>query len=330
MCCKSLRGQRRRGFTLVELLVVIAIIGMLIALLLPAVQAARESARRSQCQNNLKQIGLAFVNYHDVNRYLPPARITKKAATSSTPARFDTGWGVLILPYIEGNTLYTQYRLDKNFYDPENQSVVSRDVGTFHCPSVPDSPRTINFAGAEVYPSGTTGTGIAGDYFVNHLLNTNNAKDAGAACGLAGACTPALKVDGRDRNFKKITDGTSHTTVVLENAGRPNYWIQGQQQASTSPGGGIDNMTNPNWWGPWASYAHYQLQGYTGDGKTRGTVCAVNCANGQGMYSFHIAGAFAVFCDGSVRFLNDEVPVSLVFDLASANGGESLGANEPK
>src|SRR5262245_9143676 len=96
----------RKGFTLVELLVVIAIIGMLIALLLPAVQAARESGRRTSCQNNLRQMGVGIHNYHDTKRLLPPSRRGPQHAT----------WFVLILPYAEQNALYDQWDIDKTYY----------------------------------------------------------------------------------------------------------------------------------------------------------------------------------------------------------------------
>ena len=122
------RIERSRGFTLIELLVVIAIIALLIALLLPAVQAAREAARRTRCTNNLKQVGLAFLNFHDVNLGFPPARTV-------TPASY--GWAVRLLPYLEQRATADAFNLAGNFYDAANSTAVGSVISTFLCPSAP-------------------------------------------------------------------------------------------------------------------------------------------------------------------------------------------------
>src|SRR5687768_13524816 len=119
----------RRAFTLVELLVVIAIIGILVALLLPAVQAAREASRRSSCANNLKQIGLALHNHHDVVGFLPPGSIQVAATPQQVhqelniPITVNHGWGPLLFPFMEQKNLYDQYRLDLDWRDPVNKPV---------------------------------------------------------------------------------------------------------------------------------------------------------------------------------------------------------------
>src|SRR5262245_18831859 len=126
--------RSRSGFTLVELLVVIAIIGILVALLLPAVQAAREAARRAQCENNLKQVGLAALNFEGALGGLPPPR--------QTVAPFQ-GWGTYLLNYLEKNNIADQFDLNKNFYDPVNAPLIKIPLQVYVCPSAP-AKREIN------------------------------------------------------------------------------------------------------------------------------------------------------------------------------------------
>src|SRR4051812_27790865 len=140
MCNKQFS---RRGFTLVELLVVIAIIGVLVALLLPAVQSARESARRMQCSNNIRQIGLALHNFHDTNQCLPPGGVATATGPTvahtkfSIPINVIRGWGVFIYPYMEQKSLSDQYNWNKNWHDISNQQVYSTYVKGLICPSSP-------------------------------------------------------------------------------------------------------------------------------------------------------------------------------------------------
>src|SRR3954447_18482551 len=141
----QINSSKRRGFTLVELLVVIAIIGVLVALLLPAVQSARESARRMQCSNNLKQIGLGLHNFHDTNLTQPAGGITSSAKPPgvkfNVPNNEIHGWGIFIYPYIEQKAAYDQYHFDQHWYDAGNTLVREQFINTFICPSTPTPKR---------------------------------------------------------------------------------------------------------------------------------------------------------------------------------------------
>src|SRR5262245_45671193 len=128
---------KRSAFTLIELLVVIAIIAILIALLVPAVQRVRESANRTQCLNNMKQIGLALHSFHDAYKFLPPGYVTAAMPKLNVPNGVNHGWAVFILPYIEQKDLAAIYRFDKDWSDAVNAPVCAKIVKTFVCPSVP-------------------------------------------------------------------------------------------------------------------------------------------------------------------------------------------------
>src|SRR5262245_46145980 len=128
--------RQRGGVTIIELLVVTAIIAILIGLLLPAVQAAREAARRVACRNNLKQLGLAAHHYHDVYNTFPPGAVVPlNSAFPQFAGLKSHGLGTYLLPYVEQQALYDQYRWDVSFFDPENQPVVNIQLPVWDCPS---------------------------------------------------------------------------------------------------------------------------------------------------------------------------------------------------
>jgi prepilin-type N-terminal cleavage/methylation domain-containing protein len=294
----------RAGFTLVELLVVIAIIGLLVALLLPAVQSSRESARRNQCTNNFKQIVLAFLNYADIHHGLP----NRYTLNNSTSLSSGHGWGVTLLPFHENSALAGTWNANKSFFDPENQTFCNTVIPTYICPAVASGPRTMPVS------SGTTqtSTGIAGDYVVFHQVTTT---------GSAAVCSPcdtaAPKTAGGLTPLRQITDGLSQTLLISEQAGRPDYWFYNVKQTTANP-------TNPLFWGCWAAYQSVTAQGFSGaSASTAGGNYSMNVANVQGIYSFHPQGAIFGMCDGSARFVSDSLPINLLIALSSRDAGDS-------
>lgn len=299
---------RRNAFTLVELLVVIAIIGTLISLLLPAVQMARESARRMQCANNMRQIVLAFQMYADIGGGFPNRWCNNKNLSDTS-----RGWGVIILPQIEQQALHDRFDTTKAFYAPENAPVTTTAVATYICPSTPGGKRMMDIG------SGTTATskGVAGDYVLYHQLSYTGV----TACS---TCKPVPSQSTSDDGLTPlaaITDGLSNSILLSEQAGRPDYYRLKIRQASNS------GLTNPMFWGCWASFQSVTGQGSNAAGTASGGVCSMNCQNSQGAYAFHPGGGNFGFCDGSVRFLAQTIPVSTLLALESRNGGETVDSS---
>lgn len=328
----------QRGFTLVELLVVIAIIGVLVALLLPAVQAAREAARRMSCTNNLRQQGLALHLFHDTMGSLPPGGVLPPAIanmSSEAHSKFNIadnvehGWGVFILPFMEERNLADRYLWNEDWKSAGNAPVNSTHVKTYLCPSSPDQKRFNNYA-----PKGITNS-ACGDYAVLNevgsltYLNNNGLIDAetssspwGCMVTNGGFVSPTNQA-ARDRNaartqlcrFAQITDGLSNTSLLMESAGRPIRWTLGK--ADYDPANGVEGAG-------WADPENeFNLAGCDpATGRAPGPI-AVNCTNGGEIYAFHPAGANVLQADGSVRFLSKSIPLRIVARLVTRSAGDT-------
>ncbi|MCE9547174.1 MAG: DUF1559 domain-containing protein [Planctomycetia bacterium] len=310
------------GFTLVELLIVIAIIGILFALMLPAIQAVREAARRTTCSNHIKQLMLGFHGHLDAKEGFPPARITLTGQQH--------GWIVDLLPYIGEAGIYNAYRTDRNFFAVENATITKMPLVVAMCPSVLGLPRD------RVYPltaaSGMpyTTQGAAADYSVVHFLDGVTAHAAGLACSPncnttgsgSGELVPVLSILGGEENqlhpAGRVTDGLSNTILICEQAGRPDHFLHGVKQPNTT------NLVTPAWLMAWTSYRSFAFQGYDASGLGPGAACAINCSNSQGISSQHPGGAMVSYCDGSVHFLGENVSTRLVFELLTRSGGEPV------
>jgi prepilin-type N-terminal cleavage/methylation domain-containing protein len=209
----TLRKQfSRQGFTLVELLVVIAIIGVLVSLLLPAVQAARMAARRMQSQNNLKQVGLAMHNHHDVLNKLPAGY--QAGYANQPPPIVDEApgwaWPVFLLPYLEQSTVYDRINLDLSCWDPANEVIVRSPISTFICPGAPNQELTMN-----VKDAGGTTLAVFGR---SHYL-ANNGQDETwiyeqADYSQVAGVGPFFR--NSKVKFAQVTDGLTNTIFVGE------------------------------------------------------------------------------------------------------------------
>jgi len=308
---RTLNKKSRRGFSLIELLVVIAIIGILIGLLLPAVQKVREAASRTACTNNLKQLGLGMQNYHTANDTFPPAYVNN-GPWPPTIFSFTHGWASLLLPFIEQQTLYERYHKEVPLYHPLNQDVMTRHLRIFQCPSTPEQDRF-----TEVGPFKVFGTRAAcGDYAATVGVRDGLVSEGGDRRGaLTHTPTPALGFTPTPKQTRltDIVDGTSNTILLAEDAGRPRLWRAGVRDSAADVLEG----------GPWNHYkGGITLFGSTPDGTAKPGPCALNCNNDGEVFAFHPGGASAVFADGSVRFLRAGMDIRVLAGLITRAGGE--------
>jgi prepilin-type N-terminal cleavage/methylation domain-containing protein/prepilin-type processing-associated H-X9-DG protein len=297
----SLSHRIKRGFTLIELLVVIAIIAVLIALLLPAVQQAREAARRSQCINNLKQLGLALHTYHDSLNAFPPGWLGVQGGISHMEGPSGFAWGAHILPYLDQAPLYSRINFNLSCTDASNAIARQTVLPAFRCPS--DSSTDTWSLGEEGNPSNILATLPTANYMGS--FGTEGFEDIcdGAPFPAAQCVSDGMFFHNSSTKMRDVLDGMSNTIFLGEHR----------------------TDANLDWHSTWVGVVP------EGD-EAIARVLAVSdhTPNHPSQHiddfsSPHTGGVHFLFGDGRVRFITQNIDTGLFKAMASRAGGEVMG-----
>ena len=323
---RAVRGTR--AFTLVELLVVIAIIGILVALLLPAIQAVRETARRNSCLNNLRQLGVATQNHLDTYRVFPASsatytssgRLIERPTTAQINAGPTHNWSTSLMPFLEEMAIYRNYNFTVAWNNAKNLPIIAQPVSVLLCPSVPHSaservtqvqsnPATIAVV--------TDYTGVVGMGREFYIAIGRPAPGPSARAGVPDLVY-RLKIS-------QISDGLSKTFLFHEDGGRPSFYIAGSKLGPPSVNYTLkqDIVNGIALGGAWAQPDNViTIYGTNYDGLNNGGGCYMNCTNNNELYSFHPGGSNVVLADSSARFVADDMSPTAFAAGVTRMGGE--------
>lgn len=327
---------KRKAFSLVELLVTISIIGILVGLLLPAVQAAREAARRMSCSSNARQLGLALHNYESAYKRLPPSRI------SLINPIFQQSWPAMILPMIEQGPAFTQYNFNKPWFDVSNDPITTTQIPIMICPSAV-SPRTLpatNFY-SSITGNTRTDTPIWGYSDYGSINAVRNAAFVAAGLPSIGMreVWGAMARGPEGIKLAAITDGLSNTFVIGEAAGRPTVFISGKSIPNPRIGNiAFGTRHTTDGWG-WADINNgISIDGANANGLQNSTSttgattivgsCFLNCTNDSELYSFHGSGGHFVMGDGSVQYISQNISGPAFIALCTRDFGDIATIDE--
>ena len=291
----------------------VAIMSVLIGLLLPAVQMAREAARRTGCRNNLRQLGLALHNFHDVYRAFPASGWTRSGP--GNPGGHYISWRAMILPYLEQSALHEGYDFRANWWSSQNLDNGTNLLAVYQCPSTPTQQAILQAVSKSPRPKLDLNRALArADYEalmgVREVIDPVRYQDKEMTRGVMHRNSSV--------RFADITDGTSMTVVVTECAARPAVYRRRYK---------VPGIRNDQGYGWVDSESAFSLDGAAEDGLRQGegwpaTPRGMNVTNENEPYSFHSGGVYFLFADGHVDFLNESIDLKLLAALTTRSAGE--------
>jgi prepilin-type processing-associated H-X9-DG protein/prepilin-type N-terminal cleavage/methylation domain-containing protein len=294
--------RQRTAFTMVELLIVIAIITILISLLLPAIQSAREQARRAQCANNLMQLGIALANYASTHSVLPPGVVNDQGPILNLPSGYHHGWVIQILPFMGQNNVYRHFNITEGVYEPSNETAAYVKISTLLCPSDGWSG-PISYAGCHHDVDAPIAADNHGVLYLNSRVRPDDIPDGAAYTILLGEFRQA----GPSLGWASGTRATLRNTGIPINEGDPRFPTAGGW-STVQPALSREELYNVV-----KSLAADEMWPVTLPG---------------GFSSHHPGGSNFLFCDGSVRLLKASIDRRIYQLLGNRDDGEALSADQ--